>query len=462
MIGRFALAVRLWPLLILTVLALPASASKGPSDALGRLLRALPGPGQIVDMKTLGITVGSLEKPPAQIEGGFNFRTPADLDRRSTDSGELKGKFPGLHLNVPLHVVPDDVSFLFLSDQPEEIRDDRLREDQTRGATGVYARSSLPGKAPVRLMLDHTDGADRPLTLWLLWVPRQDGVVMVRKRGLFSHKDSVHAARRAFEQNLETPVEPRVGVRAGAPHPLFQIAMKPHETAVAQMEFVSTVPGELVSVVTEASAPMPAGLAEIDALPVLHSIVWKEEAERLKKFIDPALLPRRYKRIMEAYQHARGHFHYPDRMATVTYNVPRWSAHPVRAYTLYESVPGWDQTIRDPKKRRTDNRGKYGAVVGMRVKIQALPPGCDRMALIVLNPYNTFGGRHLVTNVKDAANEVLFLPGGRHGLLPKEKAAVLWLGNVKKGDVITMTTEPMANISVYLWYLLLPIPKETA
>jgi len=142
--------------------------------------------------------------------------------------------------------------------------------------------------------------------------------------------------------------------------------------------------------------------------------------------------------------------------------VPRWSAHPVRAYTLYESVPGWDQTIRDPKKRRTDNRGKYGAVVGMRVKIQALPPGCDRMALIVLNPYNTFGGRHLVTNVKDAANEVLFLPGGRHGLLPKEKAAVLWLGNVKKGDVITMTTEPMANISVYLWYLLLPIPKETA
>ncbi len=403
-------------------------------------LPALPPPGGIVDMKELGITAGPDERPPAPIPGGLNFRYPADFDRDAVIR-------PGLHLNVPLHVVPRDVNYLFLSDQPEEMRDNRAREDGSTGATGLYAKAPLPAQAPTRVMVDHTDGTKRPLRYWLLWVPRADGVVVVRKRGEHMSADSVLAGRVAFERALGTPVEPRAAVRAGVPFPLLRIRMVPAQTAVAQIEFVSTVPGVLYSVATEADAPMPADGAALDGLPVLHSIVWREEAKRLEKFVNPKLLPRRFQRIMQAFQHARGHFHYPDRMGYVT-----WTGAP-HAYSLFESIPGRDVTVPAP----TDNRGKYGAKVGLRIKIGRLPRGFKRVALVLLNPNATWGGRHLVTDGKRAAFETLHLPGRTPGLIQNGKAATLWIGEARRGDVLTMTTEPMANISVYLWYLVIPV-----
>lgn len=430
-------------------------------------------------MADLGITVGTQEKPPTAIEGGYNFRTPADLDRASTTSGPWRGKFPGLYLNQPLHVKPGDVPYLFISDQPEEARDDRLRESAPPGATGVYARAPVPAAAPVRVLIDHTDGTARPLRLLLLYLPAANGTLTVSARGEAAHADSVRAGRDAFVQSrLVRPAERR-GVLAGVAVPVVDVVLKPKQTAVMHLVLSASVAGELAALLLEPDAPLPVSRADLDRLPTLHSIVWREEAARLVKFIDAKLQPTRFSRILDSFQHARGIFHRPDRVAPVVYDVAGWNERfsPVRAYSLFESIPGIDPTpgTRDPRNPRApvasvDNRGKYGGVEELRIRIQRLPPGCHRVALLVLNPYATFGGRHYVTDGRRHGQELWNVPrfaseGGAVSpdflpLIERGKAALLWKGDVAPGDVLRMWTEPMANTSVYLWYLVVPLPNE--
>lgn len=461
--------------------ALPAASWSTPAPAaLTRVIDHLPAPGQQVDISALGITIGSMEHPPPPIAGGYNFRTPANIDRDSTTSPPYRGRFPGLYLNQPLETEPASVGALFISDQPEEIKDDRLREDGSRGATGVYARAAVPTARSVRILVDHTNGTARRLRLGLGFIPACGGTLATTSQGVAVNLDSVRAGRVAFERSRAVLPIPRREVSANGVTWLLDLTLPPKETAVAHLVVSSTVAGELVVCVAETDGSLPARKAEIDCLPTLHSIVWREEARRLEKFLDPRTQPARFTRILDSFQHARGLFPSPDRVARVTYDAPGWSDadEPLRVYSLFESIPGFDPTpgTRDPRNPNAtiatvDNRGKYGGVEELRVNLRRLPPGCRRMALLVLNPNGTFGGRHYVTNGRTDQRETWFLQGGasqRAGgaspvgdvqpLLEKGRAALLWRGEVRAGDVIRMWTEPMANTSVYLWYLLVPLP----
>ncbi len=433
----------------------------GPSARLNQLIQSLPAVGQQVESTKLGIRmlVGDHTAQPTGMD--YVFTAPNDLDRHQTDLPPLKGRFPELHLNVPLKVVPGSVNYLFLSDQPEEVRDDRKRDaprpgmaEPGPGAVGVYARSPLPGKAPIRVMMDHTNGTKRPLTMWLVWVPDEDSAVSVRKRGESKDKNSVKAGGEAFVGLTKPIFEPRVQVAAGGSQPLVKMPLDPGVTGVVQLEFSSTGKGELVACITESDA-VPS-LAELNDMPVLHSIVWNEEIERLDKFIDPVKNPTRFNRIKNAFQHARGHFQYPERVGTAVYDAPSWQDNkwPVQVYSLFESIPGTDVTVKGGAE--TDNRGKYGARIGFELTLEDLPPGTREAALVVINRSSPYGGRHWVSNGRQAS-ETVFAPGVGSGMLGNKGVSTLWRGPVREGDRLTMWQEPMANGSVQLWYMVVPI-----
>lgn len=85
------------------LITLPAT----PSPRLTKLSENLPQVGQITDFKSLGLTIGTSDKVPIlpnQQASTYNFLFPKDLDRKCTDLPPLAGKYPGIHLNIPLQV----------------------------------------------------------------------------------------------------------------------------------------------------------------------------------------------------------------------------------------------------------------------------------------------------------------------------------------------------------------------
>jgi hypothetical protein len=447
--------------------------TSSPSARLKNLSRALPPVGKNAEFKALGIELLATRQqaPRAQQDSPvYKIYYPGDLDRRSTDDPAYAGKYPGVHLNVPLKAQPSNVNFLFLSDQPERILDDRKRTPAAApgspepgpGATGIYARSPIPGSSTVRVLVDHTNGTLRPLRFDLMWIPRKEGRLMVRKRSLSVHKDSVAAGNKAFSEMAEIVVEPRRDLVVDGGIPLVSQLLKPEETLVLHQEHFCSAPGDLAAIVSEVDSGLVDQKAKLDRLPVLHSIVWKEEEQRLGKFIDKGADPTRWNRIRQSFQHARGHFPAPDRVADVDYSVSSWSEsdYPLQVYSKFESIPGVDVTVKQGDSAAvTDNRGKYGAKVGMRWNLKALPPGCKEVAVVALNRGAVFGGRHRVTDGKRTSFEVFHTPGSP-GLLPKGSASTLWRGPARVGDQIQMWTEPMANTSVQLWYALVPLPPQ--
>ncbi len=450
-----------------TLITLPAA----PSPRLTRLSNNLPQVGQITDFKSLGLTVGTSGKVPIlpnQQASAYNFLFPKDLDRKCTDQPPLAGKYPGIHLNIPLQVQKSYINYLFISDQPERIKLDRKRNLDGKvvepGPTGIYARSPIPKKSTSRILVDHTNGTDRPLHFYLVWISEEDGYVSVKKRSQSIHKDSVAAGSKSFGAAAQMTPEPRMDTPNGVGVVLAEAALKPEDTVVLQMEMFSAGKGQLAAVVVEDQAPAPLTLAVLDQTPVLHSIVWNEEEDRLGKFIDPKADPTRFNRIKDSFQHARGHFQFPDRLATIQYKVPTLleTDFPVQLYSLFESIPGVDVTVsKGSAPAQTDNRGKYGARVGLKIQLDQIPADCQQMALLALNRGDVFGGRHWVSDGKRKAFETYLRPGVAPGVLRKGQACNLWQGEVRKGDVLTMWTEPMANTSVQLLYLLVPIPSKT-
>lgn len=460
-------------LFVLLAGALAAQGGETPSQRLRNLSRALPPVGKNAEFKALGIQLVPSNQPAPKASQGeptYKIYYPTDLDRRSTDDKAYAGKYPGVHLNMPLKTQPSYVNFLFLSDQPERILDERKRTpaaaagspDPGPGAVGIYARSPIPARSTVRVLVDHTNGTKRPLRFDLVWIPKKEGFLTVRKRSLSVHQDSVAAGKRAFSDMAEVVVEPRRDLKDNLGIALVSQLLKPEDTVVLHQEYYSSAPGDLAAIISEVEAPMTASRDELDALPVLHSIVWGEEEDRLGKFIDKNADPTRWNRIKQSFQHARGHFPSPDRLAEVDYEVSSWSEtdSPLQTYSKYESIPGVDVTVkRGEAAAVTDNRGKYGARVGIRWNVKALPPGCKEVAVIALNRGAVFGGRHWVSDGKRTVSEVFHMPGNP-GLLPKGSASTLWRGPVQVGDQIQMWTEPMANTSVQLWYAVVPLPPQ--
>lgn len=443
-----------------------------PSPRLLQLVANLPSVGRITDFSKLGLSLTVTDKlpiTPSQNATSYNFLFPKDLDRKSTDEGALKGKYPGIHLNLPLQVQKSYINYLFISDQPERIKDDRKRylngQDVDPGAIGIYARSPIPTKSTSRVLVDHTNGTSRPLKFSLVWVGQDEGHVTVRKRSQSVHKDSVAAGSNSFAAAGQMTAEPRIAVAPGQGVVLAETMLKPEDTVVLQMEMFSIGQGQLAAVVTEPDAPVPLSVAALDQTPILHSIMWHEEEDRLGKFIDPKADPTRFKRIKNAYQHARGHFQFPDRLATTSYRLSSWDEKesPVQIFSLFESIPGVDVTVKKGvQPTTTDNRGKYGARVGLKLEFDKLPADCKEVALLAINRGDVYGGRHWVSDGRRRAFETYLRPGTAPGVLRKGQACNLWQGPLKSGESLTMWTEPMANTSVHLLYLLVPVPAATA
>lgn len=462
------------PLLACGLSAQPVT--PGPSPRLQNLAKNLPAVGQNGEMKNLGLQLQptSGKAPTAtQNDAVYKLYYPTNLDTKATDVGPLAGKFPGMHLNLPLKVQPSYINYLFISDQPERILDTRKRTppaaapagtpDPEPGATGIYARSPIPGRSTVRVLVDHTNGTKRPLRFDLMWIPNKEGFLTVRKRSLSVHKDSVAAGSRAFGEMGEIVVEPRQVLQPDKGITLVSQLLQPEETAVLHQEYYTSAGGHLAAIVTEVEQPATSKTADLDQLPVLHSIVWEEEVHRLGQFIDKKKDPTRWDRIRQSFQHARGHFPSPDRVAEVDYDVSTWKEadYPLRTYSKYESIPGVDVTVKQGDKDAvTDNRGKYGAKVGMRWKIKSLPPGCKEVAVLAINRGAVYGGRHWVSDGRRTVAEVVHRPKTEPGLIKTLGMSTLWRGPVEKGDTLQMWTEPMANTSVQLWYVLVPIPPQ--
>ena len=89
-----------------------------------------------------------------------------------------------------------------------------------------------------------------------------------------------------------------------------------------------------------------------------------------------------------------------------------------------------------------------------------MPPGCKEMALLAVNRGDVFGGRHWVSDGRKTAFETYLRPGAAPGVLRKGQACNIWRGPVRAGDTLTMWTEPMANTSVQLMYVLVPVPPS--
>ncbi len=446
------------PAFFLLVCLLAAVPARGQDARLRKLVDALPPTQGVTTFQALGIRVSKEGHDVGPADAPWSWTTPTNLDTRSTDDPVFHGRFPDLHLNLPLHVEPGNVNNLFISDQPEEIRDDRKREDGTAGATGVYSAASVTGQAPLRVLVDQTNGTSRPLRLWLVWVPQADGTLMYRERGASVHPDSVMAGALAFEGAMTVQAQPRLSLAGGTSTAVENLLLPPGQTAVVQDTIASTAPGQVFSIVTEADAAAPPTPDDIARLPVLHSVVWKEEEDRLARFVNPQTQPSRFDRILNSFQHARGRFHFPDRAADAVYNVSSWTGHPVQLYSLFESIPGADRTT---DGAATDNRGNYGAEIHLRIAVADLPPGCNEVALVVLNPGSVWGGRAIVSDGETRTVDSLFLLNRNLGLLRQGQAATLWRGTVRPGSILSLSTEPMANISVALWYMVVPIPGAT-
>lgn len=458
---------------------LPVQPLSQPSARLQHLVGELPPVGMSADFKKLGVQLSAVRTaPPLELQAqsaDYTLYYPSDLDRRSTEEAPFAGRWPGVHLNLPLKVQPSYINYLFISDQPERVQDNRLREPAAApgspqpepGATGIYARSPIPKGSTTRVLVDHTNGTKRPLRFDLVWIPDAPGFLSVKKRSLSVHQDSVAAGSRAFSDQAEIVVEPRRELIPDQATVLVSQLLKPEDTVVLHEEFYSSSAGQLAAMISEPAAEAAGNVAALDATPVLHSIMWKEEEDRLGKFIDKNQDPTRWNRIKESYQHARGHFASPDRNAEIDYAVTSWdeAAYPLRAYSKFESIPGVDSTVKTGLTGATavtDNRGKYGARVGLRWNLKALPPGCKEMAVVCLNRGATFGGRHWVSDGRRTVSEIYHQSGRSPGLLTKNQACTLWRGPVSAGDQLQMWTEPMANTSVQLWYLLVPIPPAPA
>lgn len=452
----------------------PTDADIPPSPRLIQLTSTLPAVGKIGDMKKMGLGMFPSEKLPPPIKqdaATYIYTIPKNLDRGSTDQPPFAGKYPGVHLNLPLQVQKSYINYLFISDQPERILDTRKREMSPAqvasganvtiepGATGVYARSPIPAKSTCRVLVDHTNGTKRPLRFFLMWMPEQEGFLSVKKRSQSVHKDSVAAGSRSFVDAGTMAAEPRIGLEPNVGVELAEATLKPEDTVVLQMEMFTSAAGQLVAIVVEDGQEIPRDLAALDNVPILHSILWQEEEERLGKFIDSKADPKRYERIKNSAQHARGHFQFPDRATSIDYSVGSWkeSESPAQLYSLFESIPGTDSTVVNGSSV-SDNRGKYGARVGLKINIKDLPPGCTEMALLAVNRGDVYGGRHWVSDGHKTAFETYLRPNVGQGVLRKGQACNIWQGPVRIGDTLTMWTEPMANTSVQLMYVLVPLP----
>ena len=414
--------------------------------------------GQIVDLSSLNIRILFAEEHGAPEPGIYYLLYPRDLDTRGTDTAPYKEQFPYLHLSLPLIPENSPTANLIMSDQPETIEENnRYLDSNASGTDGLYGMSTAPAGKRLRYLADHYNHSKSTKWMKVFLTSIEDTSVYIHKKGSDVSSNSVVAGSFADQSSHQVNLSDVRTLQAQVPALLGSFGpIKPEDTAVALYEMTPRANMVVWTVITDEDALVSPTIQDLQALPKLKSLRWRDREEKLRKLVNPELFPTRFNRVMDCFIHARGIFPRPDRFCRAVYDYrknPQW----IQAYSAFEYIEGTDELTSDGVPVSTNNRGNYGGYVRMNIKILSLPPGADGLAVLAVNNSDTLGGLfRTAVNKADCTSFIFDKTGLSNEIIKSKKTAVLWKGKVKEGSDLEIQFFSIANTSVRLWYLLVP------
>jgi len=417
-------------------------------------------PGVIVNLADLAIRLDYAEENCYREPGSYYLLYPRDLDVQATDSGPYAKKYPNLHLNLPLVPEKSPTTYLVMSDQPESIREDNeYLGNGGKGTDGLYGRATSPGGKRMRYLADHFNQSAATKWLKVYMTSPCDTTVNVHKKGGSVAENSVVAGSIADQLSHQVNLADIREVRAGTPSLLCSWGpIAPGATGVVLYEMTPNSDVTYWTVITDGEKLNAPALEELESLPKLRSLKWKDREEKLRAYVKADRFPSRFARVLDSYIHARGLFPFPDRVCTSKYDFER-SRRWIHAYSTFEYIDGLDGLTADGAPVKTNNRGNYGGYIRLNVRIQSLPAGMNKAAVIAINTSDTLGGMFKTTlNRKKGTSFVFNRTSLSNEVIGQKKAVLLWKDAVQKGDDLDIQFFSLANTSVRLWYLVIPLP----
>lgn len=421
---------------------------------------AMHNPGDVVELSELFIRLDYAEEHTWKESGFYYLLHPRDLDIKETDSEPYSGDFPYLHLNLPLLPENSPTACSILSDQPESIKDDNeYLEDTGSGTDGLYGKATAPGGKRIRFLADHYNQSTKTKWLKVYMTSAEDTMAYIHKKGSSVAENSIVAGSIADQISHQVNLSDMRTITAGTPALLGEWGpIHPEDTAVVLYEMTPARDVTIWSVITDEDALTSPSIEDLERLPKLKSCRWREREEKLRSYVNPQRFPSRYARVLDCFIHARGLFQFPDRFCRSSYDYaknPYW----IQAYSPFEHIEGIDELTADGTAVETENRGNYGGYIRMNIKLRSLPEGTGKVAVVALNTADSLGGMFKTTINRTTGTFFVFNKMSlSNEIITQRKAAILWKGDVKPGDALDIQFFSLANTSVRLWYLVIPIP----
>jgi hypothetical protein len=416
-------------------------------------------PGDIIDLKDLAIRLDYSEDHTYNEPGSYYLLYPRDLDIKATDDSPLAREYPYLHLNLPLVPENSPTTHLILSDQPETIKEENAYlENCGWGTNGLYGKATAPAGKRMRLLADHYNQSKQTKWLKIYMTSREDAAVNVHKKGCSVAANSIVAGSIADQISHQVNVSDIREIKADTPSLLGQWGpINTEDTAVVLYEMTPNRNVTFWTVITDEDK-LSSSIAELDALPKLKSLKWRDREDKLKTLVKKDRFPSRYSRVLDSFIHARGLFPYPDRVCRSDYDYlknKRW----IQAYSAFEHIEGIDELTGDGKPVETDNRGNYGGFIRVNIKLKSLPEGINRIAAVMINTSDTLGGMFKTTLDRKTGTSFVFNKASLSSdTIAQRKAVLLWKGAVERGSDLDIQFFSLANTSVRPWYLIIPLP----
>jgi hypothetical protein len=451
-------------ILLIMILLFPARNARAETipEKYPRLFAALAAlkPGDVVNLADLAIRLDYREDHTYNEPGSYYLLHPRDLDIRATDDPPYAHEFPHLHLNLPLMPENSPTTHLIISDQPESIKEENhYFEDTGWGTDGLYGKATAPAGKRVRLLVDHYNQSKKTKWLKVFMTAREQTTVNIHKKGSSVADNSIVAGSLADQISHQVNVADVREIPADRPVPLGQWGpLHPEDTAVLLYEMTPLKDISFWTVITDEDGLASPSMADLESLPKLKSLKWKDREEKLRGLVKRERFPSRYARALESFIHARGIFLYPDRVCRSSYDFAgngRW----IQAYSAFEYTEGMDELTADGAPVRTNNRGNYGGYIRMNIRLSSLPEGANTVAVVMVNTSDTLGGMVKTTLDRKTGTSFVFSKASMtNDVISQKKAVLLWKGEARPGSDIDIQFFSLANASVRPWYLIIPLP----
>ncbi|MBI2251824.1 MAG: hypothetical protein HYU63_03580 [Armatimonadetes bacterium] len=418
--------------------------------------------GEIINLKKLNLEINYLEKIKEKNPEIYYLEIPQDLDIKNTELPPYSSLFPYLHLNLPFEDDKSPTQYLIISDQPESIDENNyyLGIDKT-GANGIYAQSFIPAQKRIRMLIDHQNLTDKNKEIRIYLTSfEEDNTIYIHKKGWKAASNSLVSGSLAEQISRETILADKRSLSPNLPLLLEKWdALKPKETLVSWYEFTCSKDTLLQTIVVDEGELINPNFEILKNLPKLKSLRWRDKEEKLKKLVNKIEFPSRYNRVLNNFIHARGIFHNPDKAAYSTYDYqknPYW----VQVYSSFEYIEGKDELTENDIPVDTNNRGNYGAYIRTHIDIKSLPVNINKIAILAVCTADKLGGLfHTAINRTSGELLVFAKPDNDfpYNLITLNNAALIWRGKIAKGDFVDINFFSLANTSVRIFYLIIPI-----